>query len=173
MRLQYAEERPKLNRILDLTSLTVEEFEVLVPTFDQAFLARMDEWTLDGKPRTARSYTQYKTCPLPTPQDRLLFILCYLKQASTQSFHGTVFGMGQPKANQWIHSLLPALREALAQSGDLPARTRDELEQRLNSISSDQPPPFLSKTELNDRLFARKTKMNKAVVIAARKNVIP
>lgn len=170
MRLQYTEERTKLNRILDLTSLTVEEFEHLVPAFEKAFLAHMQDWTLHGKPRTARRYTQYANCPLPSPEDRLLFILCYLKQAPTQSFHGAVFGMGQPKANQWIHVLLPALRKALAASGDLPCRTREELDQRLKSISTDVPPPFLSTTGANDQLFVPKTRMNKAAVIAARKS---
>lgn len=99
MTLGYAEQRPKTNRILDLTSLTVEEFETLVPTFAEAFLAHMDKWTLEGKLRTGRCYSQYKTCPLPTPQDRLLFILTYVNQAATQAFHGAAFGMGQSKAN--------------------------------------------------------------------------
>jgi hypothetical protein len=35
-------------------------------------------WRMDGKPRTARRFTVYKTCPLPTPEDRLLFILTSL-----------------------------------------------------------------------------------------------
>jgi len=54
MSLRYAEQRSKTNRILDLTSLTVEEFETLVPAFEAAFLAHMDEWTLEGKPRSGR-----------------------------------------------------------------------------------------------------------------------
>jgi hypothetical protein len=39
----------------------------------------MADWRLDGRPRTARRYTTYTNCPLPTPEDRLLFILVYLK----------------------------------------------------------------------------------------------
>jgi hypothetical protein len=109
MPLRYATERTKSYRILDLTSLTVEEFELLVPTFERAFLAHMQDWTLEGKPRTARRYSQYANSPLPSPEDRLLFILIYLKQAPTQAFHGAAFGMGQPKANQWIQTLLAAL----------------------------------------------------------------
>jgi hypothetical protein len=55
----------------------VKEFETLVPTFQAAFLAHMDEWTLEGKPRTRRRYSLYTTCPLPKAEDRLLFLLTY------------------------------------------------------------------------------------------------
>ncbi|MGC2048561.1 MAG: hypothetical protein WA635_08115, partial [Gallionella sp.] len=44
--LRYATERGKAYRILDLTSLTEEEFAVIVTPFDQAFLAYMQDWTL-------------------------------------------------------------------------------------------------------------------------------
>jgi hypothetical protein len=42
-----------------------------------------------------------KNCPLPTPQDRLFFLLTYLKTYSLQVVQGRLFGMGQSKANQW------------------------------------------------------------------------
>jgi hypothetical protein len=32
----------------------------------------MADWRLDGRPRTARRYTTYTNCPLPTPEDRRL-----------------------------------------------------------------------------------------------------
>jgi hypothetical protein len=65
--------------VLDLTSLTVDEFQQLVPPFEAAFQAHMADWRLDGKPRTARRYTTYQNCPLPTLEERLLFLLVYLK----------------------------------------------------------------------------------------------
>jgi hypothetical protein len=172
MALRYATERGKAYRILDLTSLTEEEFEVIVTPFDQAFLAYMQDWTLEGKPRTGRRYSQYATCPLPSPEDRLLFILAYLKQAPTQAFQGAAFGMGQPKANQWIHVLLPALYQALASFGDLPSRTLTDLQQRLSQLSqATQDAPFfmMAPSALSP---ARKTRMNKPAIIAARKNAM-
>ena len=39
--------------------------------------------------------------------------------------------MGQSKANQWIHVLLPALLTALRTLGDAPARSLSALAQRL------------------------------------------
>jgi hypothetical protein len=53
----------------------------------------MAAWCMDGKPRTARRFTVYKNCPLPTPEDRLLFILTYLKTYTLQVVHGRLFGM--------------------------------------------------------------------------------
>lgn len=173
MALRYADERDKAYRILDLTSLMVEEFEHLVPAFETAFLAYMEQWTLDGQPRTGRRYSQYATCPLPSPEDRLLFILSYLKVAPIQAAHGALFGMGQPKANQWIHTLLPVLEQALAAASDLPARTLAELRARMTDVTVDAATPFLSTTAPNDRSSVPKTRMNKKAVIAARKSDIP
>jgi hypothetical protein len=85
---------------LDCTSLTLAEFQQLVPPFETAFYARMAAWRMDGKPRTARRFSVYKNCPLPTPEDRLLFILVYLKIYALQVVHGRLFGMVQGKANQ-------------------------------------------------------------------------
>jgi len=71
-----------------------------------------------------RRFTVYQNCPLPTPEDRLLFILTYLKTYALQVVHGRLFGMVQGKAHQWIHVLLPALLAALRALGDAPARSR-------------------------------------------------
>src|SRR5690349_12626758 len=91
----------------------------------------MAAWRLDGKPRTARRFTVYRTCPLATPEERLFFVLTYLKTCAVQVVQGRLFGMGQSKANQWIHVLLPALLAALRTLGDAPARSLAALAQRL------------------------------------------
>src|SRR2546430_7768629 len=125
---------------LDFTSLTLDEFQQLVPPFETAFHARMAAWRMDGKPRTARRFTVYKSCPLPTPEDRLLFILVYLKTYALQVVHGRLFGMVQGKANQWIHVLLPVLLTALRPLGDAPARSLSALAQRLGVSEADAAP---------------------------------
>src|SRR5262249_10173822 len=68
---------------------------------------------------------------LPTPEDRLLFILMYVKTYALQVVQGRLFGMVQSKANRWIHVLLPALLAALRALGDAPARSLTALAQRL------------------------------------------
>jgi hypothetical protein len=54
------------------------------PPFEAVFQAHMAHWRLDWQPHTARRYTTHKNCPLPTPEDRLLFILVYLKTSPLQ-----------------------------------------------------------------------------------------
>src|SRR5262245_43983076 len=180
---------------LDFTSLTRDEFQQLVPPFETAFQTRMAAWRMDGKPRTARRFTVYKNCPLPTPEDRLLFILAYLKTYALQVVHGRLFGMVQGKANQWIHVLLPVLLAALRALGDAPARSLSALAQRLGVSEADaatvvvplaeEPtpvapipaaapvPPLLPMTGPNGASSAPKTLVNNKRVIAGRKKTTP
>src|ERR1700757_2444612 len=110
--LQFTDVQTRPTEFLDFTSLTLDEFQQLVPPFEAAYQAHMAAGRLDGKPRTARQFAVYKNCPLPTPEDRLLFILAYVKTYSLQVVQGRLFGMGQSKPNQWIHVLLPVLLAA-------------------------------------------------------------
>src|SRR6476619_7841809 len=135
--VRFTELQSRPLEFLDFTSLTLDEFQQLVPPFEAAFHARMTAWRLDGKPRTARRFTVYENCPLRTPEDRLLFILVYLKTYALQVVHGRLFGMVQGKANQWIHALLPALLAALRALGDAPARSLTALAQRLGVSEAD------------------------------------
>jgi hypothetical protein len=178
--MRYQDIKTKAYQILDLTSLTVDEFEQLVPPFETAFVQHMREWTMEGKPRTGRRYSQYSTCPLPTPEDRLLFILSYLKVAALQVAHGAMFEMSQSNANKWIHVLLLVLHQTLSNLGDLPARHLVALQQRLAELvatasqTAEPAPassPFFTMAP-NGRSVAPKTVLNKVRVIAARKSVI-
>jgi hypothetical protein len=135
--LQLTDVQDRPTEFLDFTSLTLEEFQQLIPPFEAAFQAHMAAWRLDGKPRTARQFAVYKNCPLPTPEDRLFFLLTYLKTYSLQVVQGRLFGMGQSTANQWIHVLLPALLATLRTLGDAPSRSLAALAQRLGVTESD------------------------------------
>jgi hypothetical protein len=179
--VRYQEIKTQAYRILDLTSLTVDEFEQLALPFEAAFVRHMRDWTMEGKPRTGRRYSQYTSCPLPTPEDRLLFILSYLKVAALQVAHGAMFAMSQSNANKWIHVLLPTLHQTLIDLGDLPARHLVALRQRLAELARTAPQttdtapagsPFFTMAP-SAPLRAPKTVMSKARVIAARKSAIP
>jgi hypothetical protein len=192
--VRFADVQARPTEFLDFTSLTLDEFQQLVPPFEAAFQAHMAVWRLDGKPRTARRFSVYQNCPLPTPEDRLFFLLTYLKTYSLQVVQGRLFGMGQSKANQWIHILLPALLTALRTLGDAPARSLTALAQRLGvseatvaavvgSVEEEPAPlvaapvatpesPLLPMTGRNDALSAPKTLLNRKRVIAARKRTI-
>jgi hypothetical protein len=135
--VRFADLQSRPTEFLDFTSVTLDEFQQLVPPFEAAFQDHMAAWRLDGKPRTARRFSVYQNCPLPTREDRLLFILAYVKTYSLQVVQGRLFGMGQSKANQWIHVLLPVLLAALRTLGDAPARSLTALAQRLGVAEAD------------------------------------
>ena len=187
--VRFIDVQARPTEFLDFTSLTLDEFQQLLPPFEAAFQAHMATWCLDGKPRTARQFAVYKNCPLPTPEDRLFFILASVKTYSLQVVQGRRFGMGQSKANQWIHVLLPALLAALRALGDAPARSLTALAQRLGVSEADaasvvgsqeEAPgpvvvpdaPLLPMMGRNDGSSAPKTLLNRPRVIAARKKTI-
>jgi Helix-turn-helix of DDE superfamily endonuclease len=193
--LRFADLQTRPTEVLDLTSLTVDEFQQLVSPFEAAFQAHMAGWRLDGQPRTARRYTTYQNCPLPTPEDRLLFILVYLKTYPLQVVQGRLFGLGQSKAHQWIHVLLVVLRATLRALGDAPNRSVQELAPRLGVAEADasamvvptpappppaDPPaaaptpapasPLLVTMAPNGASSAPRIRLSRRAVIAARKN---
>jgi len=184
--LRYHDIPTHTTEVLDLTSLTVDEFEALVPPFEAAFLQYMAAWTFHGRPRQSRSYTTYKNCPLPTAADRLLFMLVYLKQHTLQTLHGRLFGMRQSKANHWIHVLLPVLRNTLRALGDAPCRSVEALRQRLgvevpplplasavSEAAQAAPPtaaPLFVMTAPSDPFRAPQTRLNRKRALAARKS---
>ena len=178
--VRFADVQSRPTEFLDFTSLTLDEFQHLVSPFEAAFQAHMAAWRLDGKPRTSRQFAVYKNCPLPTPEDRLFFILVYLKTYALQVVQGRLFGMGQSKANQWIHVLLPVLLATLRTLGDAPARSLNALAQRLGISEADAASvvaapvatpdsPLLPMTGRNGGSSAPKTLLNRPRVIAARK----
>jgi hypothetical protein len=115
-------------RFLAMTGYTVEEFQALLPYFRTRFESYVQTTRLDGEPRTQRSYCSYRNSPLPTIEDKELFILVYLKQGTTQDVQAALFNMCQPKANVWIHLLHPILNQALADAEVLPARVPEALQ---------------------------------------------
>jgi hypothetical protein len=46
-----------------MTGVTSQEFMALLPHFEHAFLAYMEDPTIDGQPRTNRRYSTYDTSP--------------------------------------------------------------------------------------------------------------
>jgi Helix-turn-helix of DDE superfamily endonuclease len=132
---------------------------------------------------------------LATAEDRLFFLLVYLKTNCLQVIHGELFGMGQQKANQWIHTLLPVLLAALRDLGDAPARTMEQLAQRLGiKVSSEDlvalvnatdfaeapttpsaavAPPLFAMMEPSGVFSVPKMLMNRKRITVGRKNVTP
>lgn len=123
----YARLSGKRKQFHGLTGSTLEEFQALLPVFETCFLKHMMHFTMEEKARGKRRYVDYCNSPLPTIEDKLMFILMYLRKATTQDIFGETYRMPQPVANKWIHLLHPCLNQALTELGEKPARQVSEL----------------------------------------------
>jgi hypothetical protein len=119
--------RKNAAQFLSLTGFTVEEFDDLASEFRIEWEQYSSHFTLEGKPRQ-RIALPRKTNVLPGFQDKLLFILVYLKTFPLQELQAATFSMTQPQANFWIHLLSPILRKTLKRLRELPERNTQKLE---------------------------------------------
>lgn len=89
-----------------ITSLSIEEFQMLIPKFEEIVDDYFAKKTFSGKPRT-RKYVPKKTNILPSIEDKLFFILIFMKNNILQELHAAHFDMTQDMCNKWIHILMP------------------------------------------------------------------
>lgn len=120
--LRYEELKTNSRKFLSLTSLTPDEFEDLLPAFGRAYLKKYPaSKTMTGKGRKREAGAGRKGS-LESMEQKLLFALAYQKSYPLQSIMGELFGISQGRANEWIHRLLPILKQALDDLGVLPER---------------------------------------------------
>ena len=120
--LIYEELKEQPRKFLSLTSLTPEEFEDLLPAFERAYLKKHPmSKTMTGKKRKRKAGAGRKGS-LESMEQKLLFALVYQKGYPLQSIMGELFRISQGRANEWIHRLLPILKQALDDLGVLPER---------------------------------------------------
>lgn len=125
--LTYEKLKTKPKDFLSATSITVEEFERLLPAFKAAYEARyQSDKTVAGTKRKRQAGAGPKG-KLERMEDKLLFILVYEKTYPLQTMQGIQFEMSQPQANDWIHRLTPILQTALASLAMKPERDAESL----------------------------------------------
>jgi len=119
--LTYASLKDNPATFLCATGLTVSEFQAVLPVFTRRYQASQTQHTWEGKPRQ-RAVGGGVKGQLATAEDKLLFILVYLKTYPLQTMQGVHFDLGQSRTNDWIQRLLPILQQALAELGLTPVR---------------------------------------------------
>ncbi|CAK0755814.1 hypothetical protein CCP4SC76_2690003 [Gammaproteobacteria bacterium] len=88
---------------LSLTSLHRDEFDSLTKHFEAAWNEFDEERRSDNLGKGGRYPILFSV------QDKLFFILFYLKNYPLKETIGYLFGIGQPQANYWIHTLSSTL----------------------------------------------------------------
>lgn len=111
--------RHRHSQVLAATVLTPIEFEALLITFKYHWEEYYSHFTLEGKVRQRISYNR-KTSVIPLIQDKLFFILVYLKTNPLQELHAIQFDMTQSQVKKWIHLLPEILKRTLKTLGELP-----------------------------------------------------
>src|SRR5262245_14223941 len=120
--ITYKTLRANRRQFLSLTGLTLSEFQRVLSAFPQAYQHLYPaSQTAEGQPRQ-RAVGGGCKGRLEQPEDKLLFLLVYLKTYPLQALMGELFDLSQPRVNYWIHRLLPVLRLALDDLGVLPER---------------------------------------------------
>src|SRR5947207_12365705 len=120
--MTYTELQCDRRKFLALTGLTPGEFQLLLPAFAQSYeRLYLPDQTFGGRPRQRFAGGGRKGV-LRSPEQKLLFLLVYLKTYPLQVLLGELFELSQPRVNYWIHRLLPLLQQALDALGVLPER---------------------------------------------------
>jgi hypothetical protein len=113
------------------TGLSPKAFQTLLPGFYQASEDDLDSRDAKRKHKRQRERGGGRQGSLKTLEDKLLFILFYLKFYPVQEVQAYLFGMGQAQAWDWIHRLTPILNRALGYEKQLAARKNQAIEQIL------------------------------------------
>jgi hypothetical protein len=124
-------------QFLALTGLTLSEFQLLLAAFPRAYQRLYPtSQTTEGQPRQRSAGGGCKGL-LHRPEDKLLFILVYVKTYPLQAVMGELFDLSQPQVNYWIHRLLPALQQALDSLGVCPERDGSHFAQGYAASEAD------------------------------------
>ena len=126
--LSYDIVKQKSEQFLACTSLTVEEFDILLLSFSQAwrdYVKRNYVNSGGGKPK------------LPHIADKLFFILFYYKVYSIQSAMGAIFGMSQGQVSFWVGVLSIVLQHTLGIAQCRPVRRPCQLKEALEASGAD------------------------------------
>ena len=125
--IEYSKLKEKPREFLAITSLTDEEFQVLLPTFERCYKILSAAKPKATKKRKQRATGGGRKAKLQTIENKLLFILAYQKTSPLQVAHGLQFGLSQGPVNYWVHRLLPVLQMSLCELGMKPRRKGEEV----------------------------------------------
>ncbi len=120
MILNYNDVKEKPEVLIAMTSLNIDEFTELCIFFNQVWIEKTEQDKKDPRKGGRKPILQ-------SPEDRLFFILFYLKTYPLQEVLAHLFGMSQGQANFLIYQLSEVLKETLNRMGHLPSRLPEEM----------------------------------------------
>jgi len=137
--MDYKIIRQREKQFLSLTSLHPSEFDHLLKVFRGFWRNYFRIHTIEGKKRGKPLMNPMKDTPtLPSIDEKLFFILVYLKNHSLQEMMAASFGFTQGQASKWQKCLCPLLCKTLDKLGMLPIRDSHQVAQRLEDLGANR-----------------------------------
>lgn len=99
------------NHFHRLTGHTPEEFNYILDKFKSAYEEGQRQRQFD--PKRKRAYGAGRPAHLLTLEDKLLFVLVYVRMYPLLFLHGLMFNLSESNACLWVHEYLPVLDKAL------------------------------------------------------------
>lgn len=122
-----------------LTGISNQAFKILLQAFNQALIDIKNENYSKNRTNRSRRPGGGRKGKLSTPENKLFFILFYLKTYPTFDVLGFIFDLNPSKAEENVKKLLPILKRAQSKLNVLPKRilnTADDLKDALETVSN-------------------------------------
>jgi len=135
----------KSNRVLkSLTGLNIEKFQELVTYFEILLSEESAKKSKNKKRQRAIGGGSKHT--LQTAEEKLFYILFYVKVYPTFDMAGFIFNVNRSQTNRWMHTLLPLLEKALDRRVVLPKRQIQSMDEFMK-LFPDVQDIFIDATE--------------------------
>ena len=130
--MQYQDQKQQPTNFLALTSLTVIEFEYLLNFFSIEWEKYYKYHTLTGQKKPLPAFTEHGNARLKGTEQKLFFLMVYLKNNPLQTFQGASFGLSQATVSKTYRVLLNVLDQTLARLQLAPCRDAAALKTALS-----------------------------------------
>jgi DDE superfamily endonuclease/Helix-turn-helix of DDE superfamily endonuclease len=118
--MNYEEQKKNEKNFQALTSMSVLEFEYLLPYFAIEWDKFYRFHTLEGKKRKLPVFKEHGGSSLYGTEQKLFFLMVYMKNNSLQTFYAASFGVSQGKVSTIYRILLSVLDTTLKKIGLCP-----------------------------------------------------
>lgn len=131
--MEYSVISKNSTQFLALTSLHVKEFESLLLDFSLTCEKYFRYHTLEGKKRKIVTSKEHGNAKLQGSEQKLFFLMVYLKTNALQEHQAASFGISQTKVSRISHVLLELLNQTLIKKGLMPFRDGELLSKQLSN----------------------------------------
>lgn len=137
--MNYENVRNRQSQFESVTGLKFEEFDHLLSVFRPKWRNYYRIHNIEGKKRKMPTLNADKpTKTLPSVEEKLFFILVYLKNYSLQEMLAASFGFSQSQASKWKKALCPLLHDSLDALNMLPTRNGHRIAQFLEKLGENK-----------------------------------